>query len=94
MLWILLIYYVIINIIAFFMYGNDKKRAKKDEWRIPESTLIGVAFMGGGIGSYLGMKICRHKTKHWKFKICVPLSIILHVVAIIALIIYIMRALG
>lgn len=76
------------------MYGNDKKRAKKDEWRIPESTLIGVAFMGGGIGSYLGMKICRHKTKHWKFKICVPLSIILHVVAIIALIIYIMRALG
>ena len=94
MLWILLIYYVIINIIAFFMCGNDKKRAKKDEWRIPESTLIGVAFMGGGIGSYLGMKICRHKTKHWKFKICVPLSIILHVVAIIALIIYIMRALG
>ena len=94
MLWILLIYYVIINIIAFFMYGNDKKRAKKDEWRIPESTLIGVAFMGGGIGSYLGMKICRHKTKHWKFKICVPLSIILHVVAIVMLIIYIMRALG
>ena len=94
MLWILLIYYVIINIIAYLLYWNDKVSAQKDKWRIPESTLIGVAFMGGGIGSYLGMKICRHKTKHWKFKICVPLSIILHVVAIIALIIYIMRALG
>ena len=94
MLWILLIYYTVINIIAYLLYWNDKVSAQKGKWRIPESTLIGVGFLGGGIGCLLGMKHFRHKTKHWKFKICVPLSIILHIAAIVMLIIYIMRALG
>ena len=91
---LILIYILLINLIAFYFYWNDKRRAKINKWRIPENTLLLIALIGGSIGALLGMKVFRHKTKHWKFKICVPLSIILHIAGIIMLIIYIMRALG
>ena len=74
------IYLLIINLTAFYLYWNDKRRAKKGRWRIPENTLLLIAFIGGSIGAILGMKVFRHKTKHWKFKILVPLFLVLHVV--------------
>ena len=76
---IILIYLLIINLVAFYLYGNDKRRAKKGRWRIPENTLLLIALIGGSIGALLGMKVFRHKTKHWKFKILVPLFLILQV---------------
>lgn len=80
------IYYLIaINIIAFFIYGIDKWKAKKNRWRIPEKTLLLLAAIGGSIGSWAGMMIWRHKTKHLKFTIGVPLIFILQ----FALLIYI-----
>lgn len=74
------IYYLIINIIAFFLYGLDKWKARKNVWRLPEITLLLPVFAGGGIGAFLGMLLFRHKTRHWKFKILVPLSFLLHIV--------------
>ncbi|WP_286077508.1 DUF1294 domain-containing protein [Thomasclavelia cocleata] len=84
----IVIYYLIINILAFLMYGSDKKSAKDNTWRIPEATLIGLALWGGGIGSFLGMKFFHHKTRHLKFKIFVPFGAILHICIWILLIIF------
>ena len=76
---ILLVYLLVINLIAFAMYGLDKQRAIKDKWRIPEKTLLLVALFGGGVGAFAGMQTFRHKTKHWKFLIGVPACILLHI---------------
>lgn len=75
-------YYLFINIITFYLYWDDKKRAKKGKWRIPENTLLLFALIGGSIGALAGMKVFHHKTRHWKFKILVPLFLVLHIVAL------------
>jgi len=75
--------FLIINIISFFLMGIDKKKAQKSKWRIKESTLLGWAFCLGGTGSFLGMHFFRHKTKHKKFIILVPLSVIINIILII-----------
>lgn len=64
---ILLAAYALLSVIAFCMYAADKKKAKKGAWRIPEKVLLGLGFLGGAIGALLGMKLLRHKTKHWYF---------------------------
>ena len=70
-------YLLIINIIAFFLYGIDKRKAVRNKWRIPEATLILFAAIGGALGALLGMLVWHHKTKKWKFRILVPLFLIL-----------------
>lgn len=65
---------VIINIVAFAMYGIDKSKAKKKRWRISEASLLSVAFLGGAYGAWLGMRVFHHKTRHKKFQILVPLA--------------------
>ena len=76
---ILLAFLLLVNLLAFALYGIDKLKAKKGAWRIPESTLLLVAFLGGSLGALLGMELFRHKTKHAKFKVLVPLFLILHI---------------
>ena len=71
-----LLYIVLINILTFFIYGIDKLKAKKSKWRVPESTLMGMAIIGGSIGAWLGMKVWHHKTLHKKFKYGVPLILV------------------
>lgn len=73
----IIIILTIINIITFIVYGIDKLKAKKGCWRISEATLLLLAAIGGSIGAWCGMMIWRHKTKHWKFKIGVPLIFLL-----------------
>lgn len=67
------IYMVVINIVTMTVYYIDKEKAKRNKWRISEATLIGLAAMGGFAGAFLGMKIFRHKTKHIKFVVGIPL---------------------
>jgi len=69
---VILIYLLIINAAGFLVMTIDKLYAKKNMWRIPERTLLGVAAIGGSIGVWLGMYTVRHKTKHLKFVIGVP----------------------
>lgn len=79
-LWkILLVYFLIVNVIGFFLMGIDKLRAKKQVWRVPEKTLFILALIGGSIGTNLGMFMFRHKTRHWYFVIGMPLILILQV---------------
>ena len=74
----IILYYIAVNVAAFAMYGADKYFAKKDMWRISEKALLGVAAIGGAFGAFAGMETFRHKTKHAKFKILVPVLMIAH----------------
>jgi uncharacterized membrane protein YsdA (DUF1294 family) len=65
--------YLIMNIVGIFIMGEDKKRAKKHEYRISERTLWFVSIIGGAVGTTIGMQLFRHKTKHLSFKIGFPL---------------------
>lgn len=76
---VLLIYLAVINAVTFLLYGIDKLKAKKNAWRIKESTLLLAALIGGSAGALAGMYTFRHKTKHLKFKLGVPLILILQV---------------
>lgn len=77
---IILIYLLVINVVTFAVYGIDKYKAKKAKWRIPETTLLWLAAIGGSIGAYIGMKVWHHKTLHKKFKYGVPAIIIAQIV--------------
>ena len=72
-------YLIIINIIAFFLMGIDKKKAQTGAWRIPEKTLFLSAILGGSIGAIAGMQLFRHKTKHRKFVIRMPVILIVQI---------------
>ena len=71
---IILIAFLIWNIMVFVIYAYDKWRARRKQYRIPEITLIALAFAGGGIGALLGIFAIRHKTRHIKFRILIPLA--------------------
>lgn len=79
-----LIYLAAINIIAFFLYGIDKWKARHDKWRVTEARLLWIAVSGGSIGALLGMKVWHHKTKHAKFRFGLPAILILQIAAILA----------
>lgn len=80
---ILLIYLLITNALTFLLMLTDKRRARKNAWRIPESTLLGVAALGGSLGAVLGMRLFRHKTLHLKFSVGLPLMLAVHIILLI-----------
>ena len=81
--WIAVItWLIIINLTAFAVFGIDKKRAKKGQWRIPEKTLFLSAILGGSIGAILGMYIFHHNTKHWYFQFGIPAIMIVQIAAV------------
>ena len=84
---IVLIYLGVINAVTFFLYGIDKRKARRSKWRIEESTLLWWAVLGGSIGAILGIKIWHHKTQRKKFAVGVPM-ILLTQIMIIGLIYY------
>lgn len=66
-------YLLIINALGFLLMLVDKWKAKKNRWRVRESTLLLIAALGGSVGSLLGMYLFRHKTLHLKFTLGIPL---------------------
>lgn len=79
LLMILLVYLLMINVVTFFVYAADKRKAKKGKMRVPEKTLFLLAGIGGSIGALLGMQVLRHKTKHMSFVIGIPLILIVQI---------------
>ena len=75
-----LLYLLIINAAAFLLMLVDKWKAKKNRWRIPEATLMGVAALGGSVGALIGMYLVRHKTQHPKFTLGIPLILAVQLV--------------
>lgn len=73
-------YLLLINAAGLVLMLSDKIRAQKNKWRIRESVLLGTAILGGSIGTWLGMRTFRHKTKHPKFSIGLPVIIVLQLI--------------
>ena len=71
--------FFIFNILTFSLYGIDKRKAIKGQWRISERMLLAFALLGGSIGAILAMMIFHHKTKHWKFILLIPLFLMIHI---------------
>lgn len=76
----LLVYLLIINAAGFLLMLVDKYKARKNLWRIPEATLLGVAAIGGSVGALWGMYAVRHKTRHLKFTLGIPVLLALQIV--------------
>ncbi len=76
---ILIIYLAVINIVGFVLMGVDKKKAQLGAWRIPEKVFFIVSIIGGSLGTWAGMYIFRHKTKHWYFVVFIPLILALQI---------------
>jgi uncharacterized membrane protein YsdA (DUF1294 family) len=62
------------------MMSYDKRRAERGEWRVKEKNLFLIALIGGAAGVFAGMKVFRHKTKHWTFVFGIPLLFIVNMV--------------
>ncbi|MEF9941793.1 MAG: DUF1294 domain-containing protein [Lachnospiraceae bacterium] len=76
---LVIIYVLLINLIAFTLYGQDKCRAAKGEWRIQEKILLEIAILGGSLGAFLGMQFFHHKTKKPKFYIGIPMIMLIQI---------------
>ena len=70
-------YLFLINAAVLLLMLEDKRRARKNLWRIPERTLLSIAVLGGSIGCLLGMYTIRHKTLHLKFSAGIPLILVI-----------------
>jgi uncharacterized membrane protein YsdA (DUF1294 family) len=73
------IYIVVINALALVLMLMDKYKAKKNLWRIPEATLLGIAAIGGSLGAIIGMRLFHHKTKHLTFSVGLPILLAIHI---------------
>ena len=78
---VLAVWLVIINVVTFLVYGLDKWKAKRkvrreQVRRVPEKTLFLLPLLGGSVGGILGMRVFHHKTKHWYFRIGLPLILL------------------
>ncbi len=82
-------YLLIINAAALVLMLADKLKARKNAWRISEATLMTAAAIGGSLGAYIGMKLFRHKTRHPKFSIGLPLLLAAHIMLCVGLLIWI-----
>ncbi len=82
--YLLFVYLGAVNVVGFILPAVDKRRAKKDRWRIRESTLFLVSIIGGSVAMYISMRLFHHKTKHKRFMIGIPVIIVLQAALIAA----------
>ena len=75
-----IVWLIIINLLTFILFVDDKKRAVKHKYRISEFTLLTLAFMGGSAGALLAMTLVRHKTKKIVFTVGIRLMLVMHVI--------------
>ncbi len=66
----------VLNLVSFGLMAYDKRCARAGRWRVPEKTLFLAAACFGALGGVLGMQLCRHKTRHWYFKVFFPLMLL------------------
>ena len=76
----LLFWLIFVNLLALFLFGFDKYRAKHRQLRIPEGFLLLIALLGGSLGSVVGMDLFRHKTRYPRFHRGLPILFFLHLI--------------
>ena len=69
-------YLVLMNLVTFWVYGADKRRARRGRWRVPERTLFLPVVLFGSLGGTLGMFCFHHKTRHWYFRYGFPILLV------------------
>ena len=74
---VFLLWVAALSLMSFSLFGFDKEKSRRHAWRISERTLLLSAFLGGAPGALFGMHFFRHKTQKWKFRILVPLALLL-----------------
>ena len=80
------LYLAAINLITFFVYGADKRRAKiPGARRVPEKALFALALLLGSAGALLGMRVFHHKTRHWYFRFGIPAILLVQSAAAVLL---------
>lgn len=79
----MLAYLIIVNILSLLLMKIDKTKSIKRKERIPEIVLITISFLGGSIGSIIGMYLFHHKTQKLKFQILIPVSLVLTIIVIL-----------
>lgn len=84
---VIFFYLMIINAVCYFMFFWDKRLAKRGRRRIREKSLFLAAVLGGSLGGLLAMYMFRHKTLHRKFKLGMPLVLVIQ----LALLVYLLR---
>ncbi len=84
---IYIVYIILISLITFIAYKNDKEKAKSNQIRIKEKTLLFLSAFGGGIGAFFGRKVFHHKTDKSYFSIVIYSSLICEIIVLILLVI-------
>ena len=74
---------VVLNVISFGLMAYDKRCARQGKWRVPERRLFRATACFGGLGGVLGMKLLRHKTRHWYFKAFFPTLLIIQIALLV-----------
>ena len=82
-MWIAVAVLAVMNIVSFSLMAYDKRCAKAGKWRVPERTLFLAAGCFGGLGGVLGMFLCRHKTKHWYFRVFFPVMLAVQIALLV-----------
>ena len=75
-----ILYVIVMNIVGFLMMGIDKLKARKHRRRISERTLFVISIIGGSVGSLAGMYLFRHKTRHTKFVVGIPVILAIQII--------------
>ena len=77
-----LVWVILLSLLAFGLMGIDKRRARRGAWRVPERSFFLLALLGGAPGAIAGMWFFRHKTRHWYFKLGLPLILLIQAVVL------------
>ena len=75
------------GLLTFILFGIDKKRAVREEWRIRERTLLLLCIIGGSAGGLIGMTVFRHKIRKFRFVAAVPVLFTVQ----LALLLYVLK---
>ncbi|MCA0982525.1 DUF1294 domain-containing protein [Halobacillus yeomjeoni] len=82
---ILLSYFFVINSLLYILMWSDKRKARKESWRVKEKTLWTSAVLGGAPGGWMAMKVYKHKTRHRSFRFGFPALAIVYLAGIVYL---------
>jgi len=73
----------VLSVIGFVMVGLDKRRAARQRWRIPESSLHLIELLGGFPGTLIARAVFRHKTRKLRYRLIAALMVAAHLGAIL-----------
>lgn len=80
---VLLAWYLVIGVVTFFVYANDKRAAINGNWRVPEKTLHTFSVAGGWLGALIAQDKLRHKTQKQPFRAIYWLTVVINVAAFV-----------